>query len=60
MATYKVSFSVKTEHLTRTYEIKAIKRGIQTTPVLLQDVFTVTIVKLFLLYTDGFNGKIFI
>ena len=38
MAMHKVSFSVKIEHLTKSYEIKAIKRGIQTTPVLLQGV----------------------
>lgn len=38
MAAHKVSFSVKIEHLKKIYEIKAIKRGIQTIPVLLQGV----------------------
>ena len=37
MAMHKVSFSVKIEHLTKIYEIKAIKHGIQTT-LLLQGV----------------------
>ena len=35
---HKVSFLIKIEHLTKIYEKKAIKRGIQTAPVLLQDV----------------------